>query len=160
KPRRFRGQFFGWKIPTGSLTGAKLLQNSVLEGLGRAQTNNGLRLDLDGFAGLRIAAHARLAVRLHHASDSGTNELACGTLGFFHGELVQLFEEERRLLLWTAELLGEVCNDLGFAEWLSCHLVCLSSCKLLSVPLEAGRAAKFLRLPLGLGRKNSSRTDY
>src|SRR5215467_8047918 len=107
---------------------SKLLQNRILENLRRAQANDSLGLDLDGLAGLRIAAHARLTMCLHHASDAGNDELACRTLGFLHRELVQLFEEGRRLLLGCAELLGEVSDDLGFAHWLSCHLVCLSSC--------------------------------
>src|SRR6267154_5240441 len=70
-------------------------------------------------------------------------ELTSGALGFFHRELVQLFEKESRLLLCCAEFFGDVRNDLGLAEWLSCHLVCLSSCRVLSVPWNAGRAADF-----------------
>src|SRR6266849_238346 len=46
---------------------ARLAEHSVFEGLGRAQPHDGLGLDLDGLAGLRVAAHARLTVRLHRA---------------------------------------------------------------------------------------------
>ncbi len=42
-------------------------ENSVLQSLCGAKANNGFRLDLDRFARLRIAARARLAVRLHDA---------------------------------------------------------------------------------------------
>src|SRR3984957_9123203 len=64
-----------------------LLQNGVFERLRRAQPNHGLRLDLDSFARLRVAAHARLAVRLHHAADAGDDEFACAALRFFHRQL-------------------------------------------------------------------------
>src|ERR1041384_3543743 len=105
----------------------RLLQNRVLESLRRAQAHHGLGLDLDRFAGLRIAAHAGLAVRFHNAADPWNDEFARGTLGFFHRKLVQLFKKESRLLLGCAEFFGDMRNDLGLAEWLSCHLVCLSS---------------------------------
>src|SRR5439155_13746828 len=151
KPPKFKidfgGKFFRSTFLDNSLTGAevtsesyfrKLLQNRVFQSLCRAQAHDCLGLDLDRFAGLGIAAHARLAVRLHNAADSRNDELARGTLGFFHRKLVQLFKKERRLLLRCAELLGDMRNDLGLAEWLSCHLVCLSSCRFLSVPRNPG----------------------
>src|SRR4029077_13156372 len=137
----------------------QLLQNRILEGLGRAQTHHGLGLDLNRFAGLGVAAHARLAVRLHNAADSRNDEFARAALGFLHRELVQLFEEERCLLLWCAELLGDVRNNLCLAEWLGCHLVCLSSCRFLSVPRNPGGPRNFFVYP-EIGRKNSSRGDY
>src|ERR1039458_5566596 len=40
----------------------------VLRGLGDAELHDGLSLDLDGFAGLRVASHASLAVRLHQTA--------------------------------------------------------------------------------------------
>src|SRR5262249_53317460 len=104
-----------------------LLQDGVFQGLGRAQAHHGLRLDLDCFAGLGIAAHARLAMRLDHAPDSRDDELTSAALGFFHRQLVQLFKKQSYLLFRCAELVGDVRNDLGLAEWLGCHLVCLSS---------------------------------
>src|SRR5258707_12764816 len=131
----------------------QLLQNRILQSLGRPQTNHGLGLDLDGFASLRIAAHARLAVRLHNAADSWNDELARGTLGFFHRKLVQLFKKERCLLLRCAELFGDVRNDLGLAEWLSCHLVCLSSCRFLSVPGNPGGPQNFFVSPWKWAKK-------
>src|ERR1700693_2999083 len=71
------------------------LENGVFEGLCGAKTNNGFRLDLDRFARLRIAAHARLAVRLHDASDVRNDELAGAALGFPDRQLEQLFKELR-----------------------------------------------------------------
>ena len=53
-----------------------LLQYGVFECLRRAQANHGLGLDLDGFARLRVAAHARLAVRFHGAADIGDDVLS------------------------------------------------------------------------------------
>src|ERR1700693_4527211 len=72
-----------------------LPENGVLEGLCGAKANNGFRLDLDRFARLRIAAHARLAVRLHDASDVRNDELAGAALGFPDRQLEQLFKELR-----------------------------------------------------------------
>jgi len=40
------------------------LQNGVFQDLGRTQTDNGLSLDLDRFAGLGIAVHAGFAMSL------------------------------------------------------------------------------------------------
>jgi hypothetical protein len=152
----FRSVFLAEDCFSDSLAGSavtlksnfrKLLQDRILKSLGRPQTNHGLGLDLDGFASLRIAAHARLAVRFHDAADSWNDELARGALGFFHRKLVQLFKKECRLLLGCAELFGDVRNDLGLAEWLSCHLVCLSSCRILSVPGNPGGPQNFFVYP-------------
>src|ERR1700687_1096783 len=74
-------------------------ENGVFEGLCGAKTNNGFRLDLNRFARLRIAAHARLAVRLHDASDVRNDELARPAFGFPDRPLEQFFEELRRGLL-------------------------------------------------------------
>ncbi len=54
----------------------------VFCGFCHAELHNGLRLDLNRFAGLRVAAHASLAVRLHQAAESGHDEYAI-LLGFF-----------------------------------------------------------------------------
>src|SRR5579863_10720336 len=105
-----------------------LLQYGVLERLRRAQANYGLGLDLDGFARLRVTAHARLAVRFHGAADVRNNELARTALAFLNREFKELFEKERRGFLGCGALLGDVRHDLALAHWLGCHLVCLSSC--------------------------------
>src|ERR1700761_5379185 len=86
----------------------KLLQNGILERFRRAQADDGLRLDLDRFTGLGVAAHARLAVRFNDAADARNHEFARATLGFFYGELEELFEEESCGLLGSAGFFGEV----------------------------------------------------
>src|ERR1700730_5328664 len=105
----------------------RLLQYGVLERLGRAQADYGLRLDLDCLASLWIAAHTRLAVRLDDAADARNYELTRSALGFLHCELEKLLKEESGGFLRCAELLGDVRYGLGLAHWLGCHLVCLSS---------------------------------
>src|SRR5579864_7553913 len=104
-------------------------ENRVLEGLCGAKTNNGFRLDLDRFARLRIAAHARLAVRLHDASDVRNDELAGAALGFLDRQLEQFFKELRGDLLGSAHFFGDVRDNLGLAQWF-CHLVSFSSSEL------------------------------
>src|SRR3984885_7559490 len=105
----------------------KLLQNGILERFRRAQADDGLRLDLDRFTGLGVTAHASLAVRLDDAAESRNHEFARTTLGFFHRELEELFEKCGCGFLGCADLFGDVCNDLGLAQRLSCHLRFLSS---------------------------------
>jgi hypothetical protein len=104
-----------------------LLEDGVFQHLGRPQTDDGLGLDLDRFAGLGIAAHARFAMCLYNAADAWDDELARAALGFFHRELVQLVEESHNGLLGRAHFFCDVGHDLGLAQWLGCHLVCLSS---------------------------------
>src|SRR5580693_1446048 len=84
-----------------------LLQDGVFERLCRAQANNRLGLDLDGFTRLRVTAHARLAVRFHGAADVRNYELARTTLAFLHRELKKLFKKERRGFLGCAALFGD-----------------------------------------------------
>src|SRR5581483_6311166 len=100
----------------------KLLQDRVLERLRCAQPDHRLGLDLDGLAGLRIAAHARLAVRLHRAADVRNHEFARATLAFLFPQLEKLLKKERGGLLRCATLFGESCHDLALAHWLGCHL--------------------------------------
>src|ERR1700722_1737393 len=104
-----------------------LLQDRILERLGRAQADHGLRLDFDRLTCLRIATHARLAVRLDDAADSRNHEFARATLGFLHRELEKLVKEERCGFLRRAGFLGDMRNDLRLAQRLGCHLVFLSS---------------------------------
>src|ERR1700680_1663590 len=104
-------------------------ENRVLEGLCRAKTNHGFRLDLDRFACLRIAAHARLAMRLHDASDVRNDELARAAFGFLHRQLEQFFAELRGDLFGCAHFFGDVRDNLGLAQWF-CHLVSISSSEL------------------------------
>src|SRR5450432_783887 len=104
-----------------------LLEDRILERLGGAQADYGLGLDLDRFTGLRIATHARLAVRLDDAANSRDHKFTSSTLGFFHRELEELFKEQRGGFLGCAGFLGHMRNDLGLAQRLGCHLVFLSS---------------------------------
>src|SRR6185312_16782583 len=55
----------------------------VLRGLGDAELDDGLGLDLDGLAGLGVAADAGLALRLDELAESGDGELAV-LLGLLH----------------------------------------------------------------------------
>src|ERR1035437_5919789 len=52
-----------------------LRRDRVLRGLRHAELYHRLRLDLNRFAGLRIASHAGLAMRLHQASQAGHTPL-------------------------------------------------------------------------------------
>src|SRR5690348_10646276 len=79
---RFRRCFRAYNFPA-----RKLLQNGVFKRLRRAQTHHRFGLDLDGLTGLRIAAHACLAVRLHSAAEVRNHKLAGAALALFHREL-------------------------------------------------------------------------
>src|SRR2546422_973936 len=91
-----------------------------LKRLSWAQPHDGLGLDLDRLASLRVAAHARLAMRLHRSPEIGDDELARATLQLLHRQLEQFVEERRCGLLRRAQLAGDICHDLGLAHWL-CH---------------------------------------
>src|SRR3981081_1436245 len=58
----------------------------VFRGLGDEELPHGLRLDLNGLAGLRIASYAGLAVRLHQTAETGDDKHTV-LLGFFDGNL-------------------------------------------------------------------------
>ena len=80
--------------------GGKLLlgrSDDVLGGLGHAELDNGLGLDLDGRAGLGVAANAGLALCLYQAADAGNHEYAV-LLGFLDGGLRQKIQKGRDLL--------------------------------------------------------------
>lgn len=63
-------------LPQETRIPARLLENRVLESLSGAKADNRLGLDLNRFAGGRIAAHARLAMRLDRAANARNDELA------------------------------------------------------------------------------------
>src|SRR5260370_36680960 len=96
----------------------RLLQDGVFKRLRRTQANHGLRLDLDRLAGLWVAAHARLAVRLHDAADPRDHELARCALGFLHCELEKLFKELSGGFLPCAAFLAYGSPNLGLAPLL------------------------------------------
>ena len=73
--------------PVLATRGMNLLENGILERFRWAQADDGLRLDLDRFAGLRVAAHASLAVRLDDAAESRNDELPALPLASFTASL-------------------------------------------------------------------------
>src|SRR5207302_2682025 len=116
-------QIPAWKIK-GRLLGrpfaekeVKLLLGGdrVLRSFRDAELHDGLRLDLDGFAGLRIAASAGLAVRLHQAAEAGNDENAT-LLGFRNSCFGEALMERRRGLVWNCSLVGKSANPLCFGQ--------------------------------------------
>src|ERR1700677_2691483 len=73
-------------------------RDNVLGGLGHAELHHGLGLDLDGLAGLRVAAHASLALGLHQTADTGDYEHPA-LLGLLDGGLRQQVKESCGLLV-------------------------------------------------------------
>src|SRR5260370_9269523 len=112
-----------------------LLEDRVLERFRRAQTNHGLRLDFDRLARLRVAAHARLAVRFHGAADVRNYELTRWALAFSYRELEEFFKKESCGFLGCVSLFGHVRHAFGFAHRLG-HLGFLSSCFFDPPPLD------------------------
>src|SRR2546426_2149985 len=94
----------------------ELREGGVLEGLGSAQAHHGLGLDLDGLAGLRVAAHARLAVGFHRAADIGDDEFSRSALALSYRQLEELFKKHRCSLLRGAALFSNVRYDLRLAH--------------------------------------------
>src|SRR5664279_5408031 len=93
--------------------------NDVLGSLGYAELDNGLGLDLDGRAGLRVAADAGLALCLYEPADAGDDKYAV-LLGFLDGGLSQQVQEGSRLLVGEFHLLGEMPCECGLRQS-SCH---------------------------------------
>src|SRR5579872_1478910 len=87
----------------------------VLRGLGHAELHDGLSLDLDGFAGLRVASHASLAVRLHQTAEAGHYENAV-LLGFFDSGVGQVLQKRRRGFVGELGFLGQMPNELCLGQ--------------------------------------------
>src|ERR1700690_3760414 len=85
----------------------------VLGGFRDAELHNGLRLDLNRFAGLRVASHAGFAVRFHQAAQSGHYEYAV-LLGLFDRRVSEVFQERCSGLVVGAEFLGQMTGELSF----------------------------------------------
>src|SRR6266446_1922943 len=94
----------------------ELREGGVLEGLGSAQAHHGLGLDLDGLAGLRVAAHARLAVGFHRTADIGDDEFSRSALALSYRQLEELLKKHRCGLLRGAALFSNVRYDLRLAH--------------------------------------------
>src|SRR6185503_15741865 len=99
--------------------------DGVLGGLGHAELDDGLRLDLDSLAGLRVTAHAGFALGLHQAADTRDYEYAV-LLRFLDGSLGQQIKEGCRLLVGDFELLGHLPCKCGLGQ--SCCHVMFSFC--------------------------------
>src|ERR1700723_4739476 len=93
----------------------------ILGGLGDAELHHGLGLDLDRFAGLRIASHAGFTVRLHQAAQSRHDEHAV-LLRLFDGGIGQVLQERRRLLVVEFILLRQKADELRFSQT-RCHVI-------------------------------------
>src|ERR1022692_3514656 len=71
-----RPAWAGLRNPSSTQTLRLFGGDRVLRCLGNPELDHGLRLDLDGFAGLRITSDAGFAMRFHQASQAGQNEHA------------------------------------------------------------------------------------
>ena len=96
--------------------------DGVLGDLGDAELDDGLGLDLDGFAGLGVAAETSLALCLDELADAGNGELTV-LLGFLDGGLGEQLEEARGLFVGEFHLLREVADECGLGHSL-CHVCC------------------------------------
>src|SRR5208282_2171489 len=90
-------------------------RDRVLRGLRHAELYDRLRLDLNRFAGLRIASHAGLAMRLHQAAEAGNNEYTI-LLRLFNCGVCQVLQKSRRSLVVGFELLSQVPSELSFGH--------------------------------------------
>src|SRR5208337_2338027 len=75
--------------------------------------------DLDGLAGLRVAAHASLAFRLYQAADAGDYKDAV-LLGLLDSGFREQLEAGSGLLVGDFQLLGHVPDQGGLGHS-SCH---------------------------------------
>src|SRR5580698_1078389 len=102
--------------PSSDLENELLLRRDrVLRSLGHAEFHHGLGLDLDRFAGLGIAPHARLAVRLHQAAEAGYHEDAV-FLRLFDCGVSQVLHERRSGLVGELSLFSQQPNQLSFRQ--------------------------------------------
>src|SRR5580704_1012506 len=118
----------GWDDPDRSgLRPCLGAQNCVFEGLCGPQTYYRLRLDLDGLAGLGVAAHARFTMGFDCTSEVRNDEFARAALAFLYRQFEELFKKCTHRLFRRLALLRQMAHYLRLAHWL-CHLVLLSSC--------------------------------
>jgi glutathione S-transferase len=92
-------------------------QNGVLRGFGDAEFHDAFGCDLDGFAGLWVAAHTGGPVAEHELADAGQREGILRVLVGKRGEVIKNF---RRLLLGECSFLSNCGDELGFRECF-CH---------------------------------------
>jgi hypothetical protein len=92
------------------------VQDGVFASLGDAEFYHALGRNLDGFAGSRVAAHARGTIDEDELAQAWERK---GILRVPVGELRNLFENLDRLFLRKAGLLGDGSCDLRFGECFS-----------------------------------------
>src|ERR1700730_10489245 len=96
-----------------------LRRDRVLRGLCHAELYDRLRLGLNWFAGLRVASHAGLAMRLHEAAEAGHNEHTV-LLRFFNRRICQVLQKRRDCLVVGFELFSQLSGELSFGHT-RCH---------------------------------------
>src|SRR3989338_10846846 len=94
-----------------------LAKHRVLEALGETELAHALGRDLDGLAGLWVAADPRLAVREHELAEAGQHELPA-LLRLLARERERLVEHALDLLLGEAGLVREVREGRGLRHTL------------------------------------------
>src|SRR5271157_2590720 len=92
------------------------------ECLRQAEFHHRLGWNLDGLAGLGIAAHASLAIYLHRLAQPRNHKLPAA-LGFLRGQSDEFFEHHGRSLLRDSHLLSQMRDSLRFCH----HFFCSSS---------------------------------
>ena len=99
-----------WRESRERLLGA---EDRVLGGLSHAELHDLLSLDLDGFAGGRVATEASLAVDEDELAEAGERE---GVLRVLVGEGGDDLEDRGGLLLADLSFFGDGTGDLGLGE--------------------------------------------
>src|ERR1700719_812383 len=121
--QNFSRLMISWDDPDRSgLRSCLGAQNRVFEGLRGPQTYYRLRLDLDGLAGLGVAAHARFTMGFDCTSEVWNDEFARAALAFLHRQFEELFKKCTHRLFRRLALLRQMAHYLRLAHWL-CHLV-------------------------------------
>src|SRR6266542_2381537 len=114
-------------LPYESVHSARRLlfrrSDCVFDRLGDVELHHGLGRDLEGFAGLGIAADARLAGGLFQPAKSGKNEDAV-FLGLLHGDLRESAQEHSGALVAGFHLFRQKPHQGGFGQ-ACCHRVFL-----------------------------------
>jgi hypothetical protein len=115
KRRSLRSAF--WRASRERLLGA---EDRVLGGLGHAELHDLLGLDLDRFAGGRVATLASFAVDEDELAEARERE---GVLRVLVGEGGDDLEDRGGLLLADLSFFGDGTGDLGLGEGFG-HVVC------------------------------------
>jgi len=86
-------------------------EDRVLRGLGDAEFHDAFGGNLDGFAGLGVAAEAGGAIAQHQLADAGQCE---GVLRVLVGEFGNVIENFHRLLFGESRFFSNRGGELGF----------------------------------------------